>query len=76
MNDTERLNWLEKNAGYALVSDDNGHWACVVDGMQNCPMDDGTCDISTTFFIEKRDWYNTPREAIDSAMKRDVDDIS
>jgi len=68
--DQERLNWLEIHGqGYALVSDDNGHWACVQDGMQNCPMTKNPEDIATTFFIEKHKWHDTIREAIDAARK-------
>jgi hypothetical protein len=69
MIDTERLNWLEANDAYSLINDDNGHWACVSDGMQNVPMDTEACDIQTTFFIEKDQWQNTIREAIDFAIK-------
>lgn len=63
--DTERLNWLEEHEAYALVNDDNGHWACVSDGIQNVPMDDKACDIETCFFIEKDRWKGSIREAID-----------
>jgi hypothetical protein len=37
--------------------------------MQNVPMDTEACDIQTTFFIEKDQWQNTIREAIDFAIK-------
>ena len=68
--DTARLDWLAiEGDGYALVSDDNGHWACVQDGMQNCPMTRNPEDIQTSFFIEKDKWCDTVREAIDKAMK-------
>lgn len=70
MTDTERLNWLEKNNAFSLVNDDNGHWACVADGMQNVPMDESACDIQTTFFIEKDLWQDSIREAIDFAIKK------
>lgn len=69
--DEELLNWLESNDGYALVSDDNGHWACVCDGMQNCPMDEEPEDISISFFIEKEQWKDSIRAAIVDAMERD-----
>jgi hypothetical protein len=68
--DKIRLDWLEKTQ-YALISDDNGHWACVSDGMQNCPVDENTCDINTMFFIEKNRWHDTIRGAIDFAKGED-----
>ena len=67
--DTELLEWLESSTGYCLVSDDNGHWACVCDGIQNVPMGEDTEDIATSFWIEKDKWKNTIREAILSAME-------
>jgi hypothetical protein len=69
--DEQRINWLETNGqGYALVSDDNSHWACVQDGMQNCPdIENEPEDIHTTFFIEKHKWHKTIRGAIDAARK-------
>uniref|UniRef100_A0A6M3LF10 Uncharacterized protein n=1 Tax=viral metagenome TaxID=1070528 RepID=A0A6M3LF10_9ZZZZ len=70
--DTERINWLEKKQGKALVSDDFGHWAVVEDGMQNIP-DSPPDDIQTTFFIEKEEWKKSIREAIDSAIKEEME---
>ena len=64
--DEKRLNWLEESQ-FSLISDDNNRWACVCDGMQNCPEEEA-CDIQTMFFIEKERWHNTIREAIDFAM--------
>lgn len=73
MTDTERLDWLERNGhGFALINDDNGHWACVGEGTQNAPLGPEAIDIETCFFIEKRDWKDTIREAID-AIVVDVD---
>ena len=68
MNDTERLNWLEKQDCYSLISDDGGRWACVVDGIQNVPVEK-PFDIMTTFFISEKEWKSTIREAIDSVEK-------
>jgi len=68
MNDTERLDWLEEQDCYSLVSDDGGRWACVVDGMQSVPEEDAG-DIATSFFIEKDEWKDSIREAIDSVEK-------
>lgn len=67
MNDTERLDWLEKQDGGALVSDDGGRWAFASDGFQNVPEDD-PCDISTTHFVEKHAWSPSIREALDMAI--------
>jgi hypothetical protein len=66
MKDSERLDWLEKQQGCALVSDDMGHWAVVCDGMQNIP-DPAPGQVETSFFIGKDKWKETIREAIDSA---------
>jgi len=73
--DSERLDWLEASFGIALVSDDNGHWAIAGDGMQNIICDDGTFDMVANFFIEKRFWRDSVREAIDVAME-DEDEIA
>lgn len=67
--DTERINWLNKQQGYALVSDDNKHWALVVEGEQNIPAT-SPGNLLTTFFIETKDWSKTVRQAIDREMKR------
>jgi hypothetical protein len=64
MTDTGLLNWLENASGYALISDDNGHWACTGDGIQNAPLDSDTFDVATSFWIEKALWKPTIREAI------------
>jgi hypothetical protein len=69
--DTERIEWLEKQQGSALVSDDRKHWAVVTSGFQNVPMKT-PADIQTTFFIEKKDWKKSIRKAIDAAMKREA----
>ena len=58
MTDTERINWLQKQDGYALISDDRGYWALVVDGCQNVP-DDVPADIYTEYFIRRKDWHKT-----------------
>jgi hypothetical protein len=69
MTDTERLDWLEQQSGYALVNDDFGRWAFVVDGMQNIPTKK-MGDIVTTFFINKKDWKDSIRQAIDYTMRK------
>ena len=47
-----------------LLNDDNGHWAVKFDGFQNVPMGDEPEDISTTCFIEARDWKESIYEAL------------
>lgn len=73
MNDTERLDWIEnttnQGACWALLNDDNGHWAVSGIGMQNLPLDDEPCDISTNFFVYAAMWRNSVREAIDAARE-------
>jgi hypothetical protein len=60
MTDTELLNWLEQHAvGFGVVSDDNGHWAVVEDGMQSLPDGPDPQFISTSFLIEA-DQYRLP----------------
>lgn len=66
--DSKRLTWLQQQQGFALVSDDQGHWAVVCDGMQNLPLNPPD-DVQTTFFIEKHQWRKNIRRALDAAMK-------
>jgi hypothetical protein len=72
MNDKQRIDWLEKQQGSALVSDDVKHWAVVTEGVQSCPFKTPS-DISTSFFIKKKEWKKSIREAIDFAIKHDMD---
>lgn len=72
--DTERLDWLEKQDGSALVSDDAGHWAVSTTGVQNVPMNPPE-DIDTSFWIEKAEWCKTVREAIDRAIRDEAGPI-
>ena len=69
MTDTELLDLLEAKSqeGWCpcLLYDDNGHWAVAGDGTQNVPMDDSPCDIQTTFWVEKHQWKNSVREALE-----------
>lgn len=64
----EILNWLQDHQGYALVSDDGGHWACVCDGVQSVP-EKFPDDIHAVFWIEKHKWKNSISEAIQEAMR-------
>lgn len=65
------LKWLEDHQGYALVSDDNGHWACVTDGMQNVPDGDEPQEIWTTFMIEAHEWFGSVWQAIQDAVEKE-----
>ena len=71
MNDHKRLSWLQSHDGYALISDDNGNWAIVCDGMQQIA-DDPPDDLWTSYLVEKRFWKSTIRQAIDYAMENET----
>ncbi|KKN63753.1 hypothetical protein LCGC14_0498570 [marine sediment metagenome] len=72
MGDKERLDWLEKRDGEALISDDAGRWAISSGGMQNVPNADEAIAISTLFFVEAVDWQPSIREAIDVAIEKEL----
>jgi hypothetical protein len=74
MTDTDRLDWLEKQDGAGLVSDDAGHWAVATNGVQSAPMAP-PCDITTQFWIEKHEWRKTVREAIDAAIRQETEEL-
>ena len=69
MTDTELLNLLELKSSQGscpcLINDDAGHWAVTENGTQNIPID-APCDILTTFWIEKNQWKNSVREALEA----------
>jgi hypothetical protein len=69
MTDTELIDFLEAkaNEGYCpcLLNDDAGHWAISIEGAQNVPINP-PCDIQTTFWVEKQQWKNSIREALES----------
>lgn len=68
MTDSELIDWLETQQGSGLISDDFGHWTVSSSGIQNVPENiDVASDISTSFFIEAKDWKPTIREAIEAA---------
>lgn len=74
--DKERIDWLEEQAMNGacpgLVNDDNGHWAVSCSGFQNAVCGEETQDVETTFFVEAKEWKGSVRDAIDSAMNREV----
>lgn len=69
--DTERLDWLSKLDGAALINDDFGRWAVSMMGMQQIPdgIEDHAVDLQTAFFVKAEEWHPTIREAIDAVAK-------
>jgi hypothetical protein len=66
--DTERLEWLEKQDGAGLISDDNGHWAVSTTGVQKVIEGGSPINLETLFLVFREEWRDTVREAIDAAM--------
>lgn len=60
-NDTELLNWLEKNV-MDLVCNDQDQWYCDFDVAEDTPAE-----------IKERKWCVSVREAIKAAIKRQDD---
>jgi len=71
MTDKELLDWLEKQEGLGLISDDAGRWAVSTGGIQNVPESAFPIDIASTFFVEKEYWKSTIKEAIEEAIKKE-----
>lgn len=69
MTDTELIDYLEKQEGVALISDDQGFWAVVDCGMQSIDSNPPN-DVSASFFIEKEEWKPSVREAILAYIKK------
>jgi hypothetical protein len=67
--DTDRLNWMRKQFGCGLISDDNGHWAVSSCGWQNVVAGEQPQDVYSTFIVDGKDWKNSLRKAIDYAMR-------
>jgi len=67
--DSERVNWLEKNFGVALLDDDNGHWAISVSSTS--PGVD--LSLSTVEDLElvalAEEWRRTRQKASSSIVK-------
>lgn len=68
MDDTKRLNWLEKQDGGALINDDDGRWAFASLGVQNVNLTDEEYDLESSWWIEKHAFKSSIREAIDHAI--------
>ena len=69
--DKERLDWLEKQDGMGLISDDAGRWAVSTGGIQNVPNLKRAIRISSVFLVEAREWQKSIREAIDYAIEHE-----
>uniref|UniRef100_A0A6M3KSS2 Uncharacterized protein n=1 Tax=viral metagenome TaxID=1070528 RepID=A0A6M3KSS2_9ZZZZ len=76
MNDTERLDWVEKQDGMGLISDDAGRWAMSTSGMQNVPDCETPIAIASTFFVEAEEWKPSIREAIDYAIEEEQREVN
>ena len=76
--DKERLDWLETLQGTGLINDDYGRWAIPECGVQNVTDEKGNMittkpiKVSSTFFVEAREWKSSARKAIDLAMKKEM----
>lgn len=72
MDDTERLDWLEKQGnGIAVIHTDSLYWCIGNSGLQNIiDLGEGPDDLYTTYFIEKKMFKPTIREAIDFAINQ------
>ena len=51
-----------------LLYDDDGHWSITSDGIATISID-GPLDWRGSFSVAKKDWYNTPREALFNYLK-------
>lgn len=73
--DTKRLNWLAKQCGVNLVSDDGGKWAISTSGFQPVPQEGGfTEDVSITSFVGPEEWRDDIRAAFDAAIAEEQAD--
>lgn len=72
--DTELLNWLESQEGVALISDDAGHWAVSNSGFQSVSLEmrEEPIGVQTTFLVDKSEWCNSIREAIEAAIEEEA----
>lgn len=54
-----------------LLNDDNGHWAVTCDGYQNLVYGDEPEDVETHFFVEAKEWQNSPKDALYKFLQED-----
>ena len=61
---------VDKNLGIApsVIYDDNGHFAVSADGMQEIPVEEEKGTIGLTTIVEKEQWKDSPREALESFL--------
>jgi hypothetical protein len=71
--DKERLDWLGKQDGMGLISDDAGRWAVSAGGIQTVPNPKMAIRISSMFLVEAKGWQESIREAIDYAIEHEED---
>jgi hypothetical protein len=69
--DKERIDWLQKHFGYALLDDDNGHWTICFSGFQNVVCGKKPQYVETTHWVDADEWSNSVRQAIDRAIKEE-----
>lgn len=64
----------------SILYDDDGHFAVESNGFQSVPMDDDgemiddlypNGDVSMSFYVEKKKWFGTIREALSYYLKYD-----
>jgi len=72
--DTERLDWLEKQSGGGILSDDAGRWAFPVGGFQPLVTDEALAG-EWMYYLNVEDWKPSIREAIDCAIETMEDRI-
>lgn len=69
--DKARLDWLEAQQGYNLVSDDGERWAVSTSGVQPVPEPEGFKEIVDMIcIVEPEEWRTSIREAIDEALAK------
>lgn len=68
MIDTERLDWLAKQTGGGIISDDAGRWAFPTGGHQPLVFD-APREGQWSLYLEVEDWKMSVREAIDHGIK-------
>ena len=70
---------MDEGSCVGLINDDFGHWAVVSDGIQNCPDSKSynkekkewkPFDVSTSFFIEKKEFAKTIGKALQIYARR------
>lgn len=70
--DTELLDALEsvarRGACPAVLNDDNGHWACIDEGVQSIGPGPEPADIHSSFCVPADKWHRTLREAVNAYL--------